>query len=473
MEQNEYRSLNNFDNTRNRRRGSWSIPIAVFAILALVGVAYWGYQQNKELTALKIQTNNQYNRAFVDLSDYVDNVEVLLAKSLVTSTPRSSSAILEEIWRQSNLAQTNMGQLPISPPVLEKTSNYLTQVGDLAYALNTKTLNGTPLNDKEYESLTKLHGYAVSLQKNLHGIEDQINAGKMNWIETSNKAIKSVKSVAKTNDPQSSQFENIDKNFQEYPSLIYDGPYSDHMLKTKPLGLKSKKVSVDEAKDLAKKFIGEDKIKEIRKLDNNDIGSIKTYRFKVIYKDSTEEQGAEIDVTQQGGQIYWMLRNRDFGKDTLTMDKAKKAALDFLNKNGFKNMKETYYQKADGTAVICYAYTQDNVIVYPDLVKVKVALDNGEIVGIESKGYLYNHREREIPKAKLTMAEARQKINSKLNITSQRTAIIPTEFKTEKYCYEFHGKVDDHDYIIYINASTGAEEDILMLINTPNGTLTM
>lgn len=472
MEQNEYESMNNHKVVRNRRRGSWSVTIAILAIMALVGVGSWGYYQNKQLKELKIAVNNQYNRAFVDMSDSVDNVEVLLAKSLVTSTPVSTSTMLQDVWRQSNLAQTNIGQLPVSPPVLEKTSNFLTQVGDMAYALNTKTLNGTALSDKEYASIKKLHGYAVSLQKNLHGIENQINAGKMNWAgKTTNRA--RVLTTAKTNDPQSNQMENIDKNFQEYPSLIYDGPYSDHMLKSKPMGLKSAKVTVNQAQELVKKFFGSDRIQEVRKLDNNEIGSIKTFRFKVIFKNSTEEQGAEIDVTQQGGQIYWMLRNRDFGKDTLSMESAKKAASDFLAKNGFKNMKDTYYQKTDGTAVICYAYTQDNVVVYPDLVKVKIALDNGEIVGIESKGYLHNHTQRKIPSAKLTMEEARTKINKKLTITNQGRAIIPTEFKTEKYCYEFKGKSDGRDFIIYINALTGAEENILLLMTTENGTLTM
>lgn len=471
MEKYDFKNIDD-RNGRRRRIGLWSTTVAVMAILALAVVSSWGYYQYKQANSLRIQTNNSYNRAFVDLTDYVDNLEVLLAKSLITSTPKSTSAMLEEVWRQANLAQENMGQLPISPPVLEKTSNYLTQVGDLAYSLNNKTLNGASLNDKEYSSIKKLHGYSLSLQKSLHGIENQINAGKMNWGKATNRSAK-VQSVAKTNDPQTSQIENIDKNFQEYPSLIYDGPYSDHMMKTKPLGLKEKKVSVNEAQELAKKFIGSDKISSIKKLDKNDIGVIKTFRFKVIYKNSKEAQGAEIDITQQGGQVYWMLRNRDFGKDTLNMEQAKKAAAAFLKKNGFADMKDTYYQKTDGTAVICYSYTQDNVIVYPDLVKVKVALDNGEIVGIESKGYLYNHRERKIPEAKLTMEEARKRINNKLSITNQKIAIIPTDFKTEKYCYEFSGKMDGRDFLIYINALTGKEEDVLMLVTTENGTLTM
>ncbi len=455
----------------NDRRRSWAVPIAVIAILALVGVLAWGYNQNRQLKKYQVLMTNQYNRAFVDLSDYVDNVEALMAKSLVTSTPLSTSKMLEEVWRQSNLAQTNMGQLPIAPPILEKTSNFLTQAGDMAYSLNSKTMNGVPLNDKEYDALKKLHGYAVSLQKNLQGIESQVIQGKMSWGNYTGKGNFMVSSKSK--DPQTSQFENIDKTFQEYPTLIYDGPYSDHMLKSKPQGLGSKKVSVSEAKDIAINFIGKDKVGSVKQLESNELGNIKTYRFNVLYKNEKDNESAEIEVTQQGGQVYLMLRNRDIGKDTVNMDKAKKLAKDFLAAKGYKNMVDTYYQKVDGSAVISYAFKQGGVIVYPDLIKVKIALDNGEIIGIESKGYLYNHKTRNIPKTTLTVEQARAKVNNRIKVDRQGEAIIPTTFKTEKYCYEFMGKVDGHAFIIYINALTGVEEDVLMLVSTPEGTLTM
>lgn len=455
----------------NDRRRSWAVPLAIVAILALVGVSLWGYYQNRQLKRLQVLMTNQYNRAFVDLSDYVDNVETLMAKSLVTSTPVSTSKMLEEVWRQANLAQTNMGQLPIAPPILEKTSNFLTQAGDMAYSLNNKTMNGIPLNDKEYGALQKLHGYAVSLQKNLHGIEDQITNGKMTWDKYTNKGKFMVASTSK--DPKTGQFENIDKTFQEYPTLIYDGPYSDHMLKSKPQGLGDKKVSVSDAKNIAINFIGKNKVSDVKQLENNDLGNIKTYRFKVMYKDRKESEYAEVEVTQQGGQVYLMLSNRNIGKDTVNMGKAKKLAKDFLDSKGYKNMVDTYYQKVDGTAVISYAYKQGGVIVYPDLIKVKIALDNGEIIGIESKGYLYNHTVRTIPKTNITLEQARAKVNNKIKIDRQGEAIIPTNYKAEKYCYEFMGKVNGRNFIIYINALTGAEEDVLMLVTTPEGTLTM
>ena len=136
-------------------------------------------------------------------------------------------------------------------------------------------------------------------------------------------------------------------------------------------------------------------------------------------------------------------------------------------------MKDTYYLSEDNTATINCAYQQDDVIVYPDLIKVKIALDNGEVVGIECKGYLSSHEKREIPEPKISMEEAKSKINPNIEIQSEGMAIIPTNYKTEVFCYEFKGKMKDKDVLVYINAETGQEQEILLIINTPDGILTM
>ena len=91
-------------------------------------------------------------------------------------------------------------------------------------------------------------------------------------------------------------------------------------------------------------------------------------------------------------------------------------------------MEPTYYLKQGGAVTINYAYTQDDVTIYPDLIKLKIALDNGEVLGMETSGYLNNHTERTIPKANVTLAEARKNLNQNLVITSEGLAIIPTEF---------------------------------------------
>ena len=137
-------------------------------------------------------------------------------------------------------------------------------------------------------------------------------------------------------------------------------------------------------------------------------------------------------------------------------------------------MKETYYLKEGGVVTINYAYEQNGVTVYPDLIKVKVALDNGEILGIETTGYLNNHEKRNIDKKGIINKEkAKEKINKDIEIEAERLAIIPTEFKTEIFCWEVRGKIKDRDFLVYVNSKTGKIEDVLVVTNTENGTFTM
>ena len=165
--------------------------------------------------------------------------------------------------------------------------------------------------------------------------------------------------------------------------------------------------------------------------------------------------------------------NRDVLTEVISQEDANEIGKKFLNEKGFPNMKETYYLKQSGIVTINYAYEQDGVVMYPDLIKVKIALDNGEILGVETTGYLNCHEQRDISKVKITKEDAKKVLNKNLQIMSEGLAVIPTQWKTEVLCYEFKGKVDETEFLVYINAETGKEEDILIIVNTPNGTLTM
>lgn len=201
-------------------------------------------------------------------------------------------------------------------------------------------------------------------------------------------------------------------------------------------------------------------------------GNIVVYDFTVKIKDSDNNNPMSISISKTGGHIVFMNYNREITEEKISQEEANSIGKEFLNSRGLSNMKETYYLKQGNAVTINYAYEQDGVVIYPDLIKVKIALDNGEILGMETTGYLNNHTERILPTVKISEVEAKQKLNKNLEITSSGLAIIPTEWKSEIYCYEFKGKLNDTDFLVYINAETGVEENILVIINTPNGTLT-
>ena len=168
-----------------------------------------------------------------------------------------------------------------------------------------------------------------------------------------------------------------------------------------------------------------------------------------------------------------MEKVRDVNEEKKNFEEVKEIGKKYLEDKGFPNMKETYYMKKDNIVTINYAYEDGNVLVYPDLIKLKIALDNGEIIGIEATGYLNSHTNRTYPENIINIEEAKEKLNPKLNIESERLSVIPTKWKTEIYAYEFKGKVEEKEFLVYINAETGKEEDILVILDTPDGVLTM
>lgn len=267
-------------------------------------------------------------------------------------------------------------------------------------------------------------------------------------------------------------FSNIDENFGEYAGLIYDGAFSEHMESAEKKGLTGEEIDEKRANQIAKEFIGEDRIQEFNSNGLIENGNIQVYDFNAKIDDNGNNNNLTISIAKKGGHIVNMNYNREVKAEVISQDEANEKGKEFLNSRGISNMKATYYLKEGGIVTINYAYEQNGVTIYPDLIKVKVALDNGEILGVETSGYLNNHTERTFTKAKISIEEAKSKLNKSLEITSEGMAIIPTEWKTEILCYEFKGKIDDTDFLVYTNVKTGREENILVIIDTPNGILT-
>ena len=267
-------------------------------------------------------------------------------------------------------------------------------------------------------------------------------------------------------------FSNLDNNFGEYEGLIYDGAFSEHIENAEKKGLTGNEVNEEEAKKIAENFVGKDKIEEIDSNGSIDNGDILVYEFSIKIKNGDKNNPLNISISKTGGHIVLMNYNREVKAETISQEDANELGKDFLNSRGIENMEPTYFLKQNGIVTINYAYKQDEVVIYPDLIKLKIALDNGEILGIETTGYLNNHTERNIEEAIVSEETARSKLNKNLQITSSGLAIIPTEYKTEILCYEFKGKINELDFLVYVNVKTGKEENILVIIDTPNGILT-
>lgn len=451
---------------RLKDRHMFSIIIGLIIVcLILGGIIYKKQREYRQVM------ENQYNLAFFELVDYVQNVENYLAKSLISTTPEHGAETLTRVWKEANLAQIYLSQIPINNEGLSNTARFLNQVSDYSYSLSRKNIYNEPLTQEDLDNLQSLHTYCVDLQNTLNQLSTEMTDGTISWKELTKKGSNMFAQQVSNNSKDS--FSNIDTNFGEYAGLIYDGAYSEHIDKAEKKGLTGDDISEDQAKVVAINLIGSDKIKEVNSNGLSENANISAYSFSIILNNGDKNNPVSVSISKKGGHIIFMNYNRDIGAEVISQDDANKIGKEFLESKGYPNMKETYFLKQDGIVTINYAYTQDDVTVYTDLIKVKVALDNGEILGMETTGYLNSHEVRQIPTPSISLEEAKSRLNKKLEITSEGLAIIPTEWKTEIFCYEFKGKVDDTDFLVYINAKNGKEENILVIIDTPNGTLTM
>lgn len=456
--------MNKLEDWKNRlKKGHMlSVICVLLIIVAVLGIILW-----KKQTEYRQASENSYNMAFYELVDYVENVETYLAKSVVSSTPEHGAETLTNLWREANLAQSYLSRLPIESQELENTEKFLNQVSDYSYSLSRKNIYNEKLSDDDLKNLKELHTYSVELENTLNQLSEDLNSGRFEWGELTKKG--TVAFAQQVDNISKESFSNMEENFHEYSGLIYDGAFSEHLTSNEKKGLTGEDIEEDVAKQKIEEFIGKNNIKEIQSLGYSENATIPVYDFSVI---NNNDETANISISKKGGHVVSMNANRDVKAETISQEEANSKGKEFLESKGFTSMKETYYLKQDGIVTINYAYYQEGVVIYPDLIKVKVALDNGEILGIETSGYLNNHTIRDLKKVKITREQAKKDLNKDLEIISEGMAIIPTEWKTEILCYEFKGKVDEKEFLVYINAENGREEDVLVITNTPNGTLT-
>ena len=458
---------------KNRLKDRHMLTLVITLIVIIAALGIFTYKRER---IYRQKSENEYNMAFYELVDYVENVETYLAKSLISNTPEHGAEVLTHVWREANLAQAYLSMLPIGSQELSNTSKFLNQVSDYSFSLSRKNINKEYLTEDDFTNLKNLHTYSVELENTLNQLSADINDGRIEWGELTKEA--SGVFASQVSNISKDSFSNLEENFHEYAGLIYDGAFSEHLTSTDKKGLTGDNIEEEKAKEIVRNFFGADKIKEISSNGLSENTNMPCYDFNItLNNNEKEENTATMSITQKGGHIVYMNYNRNVDTETISEEKADEIGKEFLNSHGFSNMKETYYLKQEGIVTVNYAYNQSskygNIVMYPDLIKLKIALDNGQVLGIETTGYLNSHFERNIEQIEISKEEAKQNLNKNLQIESEGLAIIPTEFQTEILCWEFKGKVEDTEFLVYINAKTGNEEDILVIRNTPNGTLTM
>ncbi len=405
-----------------------------------------------------------YQMALSELSDYMTSIRSALEKGLYSNTNTSRLSLAAKLSSDCTGAKSALERLPVSADEAQQLQKFLSQTGDFSAGMINSAARGYEFSAQSRSSLEALSEYADRVAPIVEDLSARYGDG-----ESALGVDESIDGGASVNARREfvldADFSEINESFSSYPTLIYDGPFADSTLNRESIYLEgAAECEQSDARARAAEFlsVGEESLKPLEPIE----GRLPAYAF------SFGESGY-ITVTRRGCRVLEMSESHGDIAARLEYSSALERAADFLEKQGYKNMRESYYAINNNVCVINFAYVQDEVICYPDLIKVGVSLEDGRILSYSAENYLMNHCVRRV-QPYLSPASARLSLSPYLTAGEPRLAVVPTEGGYEYLCYEFVCKgVDDEDILVYINCETGLEEQILILLKSENGELTV
>lgn len=429
--------------------------ISFLCVAILVAAGFYVKEMFKSRRYRQIIENN-YAGSFDELNSSLNDISTNLVKISYVSSPKQMATYASEIYSQAQLAKGALYKLPTGDNDLSTIYKFLSQVGNYTIAVSKDVITGKEVTDKQREELQALSSTAKAITDIMEQTDLDYNNHKY-WAKEIDGKIKDALSEKNLG----STFSELESSLSDYPTLIYDGPYSDHILNKEPLVIKNApEVSQNDALKTAIKATGDKKI-SYQDMQN---GKIECYRFG--------SDNVTATISKMGGYIVYMRKSRTVGDHNLSYDKMLANAKKYLADLGFENMVDTYYFTDSGVCVINFAYLDGQTICYTDLVKVGIAVDNGELMSLETSGYLTNHTLRAFESIETTSDEAAAAVSRLLTIEKTSIALIPTSGGGEVRCYEFACKNEDGgDILVYVNAKDFDVEQIYILLKADGGTL--
>ena len=416
------------------------------AVLALAGVAVWLNSENqRHITMLE----NTYESSFYDLVQGVDDIDVKLKKINFSTSKEYQNELLTDVWRLSDLAQAKLGSLSHSDTVVLKTTRFLNQLGDYSKYLAEETEN-RPLTEEEKTAIKALYKNCQALGKELSAVMGRMEGGYS--FVTDGEGSESL---------WSQTFSELEDTSIDYPSLIYDGPFSDSVQNRVPKGLGGENITPEQGlikvKNILKGHYDVDTVKYVGRYDG-DVAAL-TY----------EGDGVTVQLSENG-RLLVMNASQPVGELIIDTDEATRVAAEFVENAGFCDMTAVWVSTYYDNAYINFVCEKDGVIIYPDMVKVKVSLASGKVAGVEAVPNFYCCTARDIPSPKLSEDDVRGLIRDGLEVESVRLAIIPRG-SGETLTYEIFGTFEGEKYFLYLDADTGREVNVLCVIDGEQGLL--
>jgi len=439
------------------RRVPW-IAVALLAAVALASL-FWGFTQMRLKNQFLTRLENTYQRAFHELSFHMGAIDAELAKASVASTPEQAMIRLSSVWRQAYAAQEKIGQIPLGVVELQNTERFLANLGN---AVLSVAATGILPTEQERNMLEQLRTQARELSNTLIGVQATVIGNNMRWTALE---IQTLSDRAPRDSQVAGQFRQVEDQVQQFPEVSF----GEHVnvARPAPIAVTPDPISMDAALEKARKFVA-DIGTNLQVLTQEEVpdAEVPHYTFTFAHP-AGNNRHIVVEVVRNGGRVFQMFNERTPGQPILALADAEQKAWDYLTAKGIENMVLLGIEEWGDSAVFTFCYSESGVLFYPDLLRVRVSQDTGEVLSYEGNGYTMYHYDRPDITERLGSLEAREVLDKSLTVLAeQRVAIFDRRGK-EVRCWEFLVERSGERFLIYINAQNGNEENIVRLDSRP------
>ncbi|RPF55753.1 germination protein YpeB [Aquisalibacillus elongatus] len=431
----------------------WILYIVL--LIGFIGAIIYGYQEHQEKNAVLIQAENNYQRAFHDLTYRIDLLNEKIGTVMAMNTPENLSPQLTEIWKISSEAQADVGQLPLTLLPFNKTEEFLSNIGEFSYRVAIRGLDENPLNDDEKQLLSELHDSSNEIKRELRTVQHEVLDQGLRWMD--------VEVALATNEPGDNTIvdglQTIEKNTEQFNSNDNEGVFTlDNKTNKEEIKFDGRTYDESEIKDLVREQFELENDIELNVTETGEGSDIPMYNVSF----DTGDLHGYAEVTQQGGNMISYMLTRDMGEAEIGLNEAMNQAQDLLSGLGYEEIQMVESSQYEKVGVFRFVREEDGVLYYPDSLQVKVALDEGDIVGLTARDYIINTTAREDVDftENISEEEAEEYVNPNIEIMETRKAVIENDLGDEVLCYELIGTLNDQTYRVYINTSDGFEEKV-------------
>lgn len=396
----------------------------ILAMVLVVGFVLVGHSQFQRIHRLELTVAELYQSALRQSAESLEELSLCMEKALLATDAARTAALLHRIGLCASNVQQSLGMLPAEQEGLTTAQTLVHRLASESVALLPQVVDDAALTEDSRTWLRQQLTLCSQLASQLALADSYTDLDSLH--------------------------------------LDMDVPVETQIAKGLPQGT----ITQEEAMSIAQSFVGESRVRSVQAAPGTS-GALAAYGVTV----QAEDVQLNVEVTSQGGQVLWMMPETASFTVVQSLETCRQAAADFLSLHDYPAMVPVYDQAYDGLCVITFVPLQEDILLYPDLIRIQVRMDTAQVVGLEAHSYWLNHVPRQLAVPALSAEEAAAPVAQHAVVESVRLCVIP-QASAEVLCYECAVTYQGESYLVYMDAQTGQEVDSLKFVPAENGILT-